>query len=66
MLVGVLISAIIFGASHGYEGVPRMILIGIYGLMFGLLAWWRKSLRAGMMAHAWHDAISGVFLRLLK
>ena len=24
-----------------------MFLIGIYGLMFGLLAWWRKSLRAG-------------------
>ena len=66
MLVGVFLSAIVFGASHGYEGVPRMILIGIYGLMFGLLAWWRKSLRAGMMAHAWHDAISGVFLRLLK
>ena len=66
MLMGVLISALIFGASHGYEGVPRMILIGIYGLMFGLLAWWRKSLRAGMMAHAWHDAISGVFLRMLK
>jgi membrane protease YdiL (CAAX protease family) len=65
-LAGVLISAIVFGASHGYEGVPRMILIGIYGLMFGLLAWWRKSLRAGMMAHAWHDAISGAFLRVLK
>jgi hypothetical protein len=34
--------------------------------MFGLLAWWRKSLRAGMMAHAWHDALSGAVLRALK
>ena len=47
MLVGVLLSAIVFGASHGYEGRARMFLIGIYGLMFGLLAWWRKSLACG-------------------
>ena len=66
MLIGVLLSAIVFGASHGYEGVARMILIAIFGLMFGLLAWWRKSLRAGMMAHAWHDALSGAVLRMLK
>jgi uncharacterized protein len=65
-LIGVLLSAVIFGAAHGYEGAARMLLIGIYGLMFGLLAWWRKSLRPGMMAHAWHDAFSGVILRMLK
>lgn len=66
MLVGVLLSAVVFGGSHGYEGASRMLLIGIYGLMFGLLAWWRKSLRAGMIAHAWHDALSGAVLRVLK
>jgi uncharacterized protein len=66
MLIGVLLSAVVFGASHGYEGPARMILIGIFGLMFGLLAWWRKSLRTGMMAHAWHDAFSGAILRMLK
>ncbi|MGA2904795.1 MAG: CPBP family intramembrane glutamic endopeptidase, partial [Candidatus Korobacteraceae bacterium] len=66
MLVGVLLSALVFGASHGYEGVARMILIAIYGLLFGLLAWWRSSLRPGMMAHAWHDALSGAILRMMK
>jgi membrane protease YdiL (CAAX protease family) len=66
MLAGVLLSAVVFGAAHGYEGGPRMLLIGIYGLMFGLLAWWRKSLRPGMIAHAWHDAISGAVLHMLK
>jgi len=65
-LAGVLLSAIVFGAAHGYEGIARMILIAIFGLMFGLLAWWRKSLRPGMMAHAWHDALSGAVLRMLK
>jgi membrane protease YdiL (CAAX protease family) len=66
MFLGVLLSALVFGASHGYEGIARMVLIGVFGLMFGLLAWWRKSLRAGMMAHAWHDALSGAVLRMLK
>lgn len=66
MLLGTIISAVIFGASHGYEGVPRMILIGIFGLMFGVLAWWRRSLLPGMIAHAWHDALSGAILRMLK
>jgi membrane protease YdiL (CAAX protease family) len=66
MLAGVLVSAVVFGAAHGYEGGPRMLLIGVFGLMFGLLAWWRKSLRPGMIAHAWHDAISGAVLHLLK
>jgi len=65
-LAGVLCSAVVFGAAHGYEGPQRMLLIGIFGLLFGLLAWWRKSLRPGMIAHAWHDALSGAVLRLLK
>lgn len=66
MLAGALLSAVVFGASHGYEGAARMILIGIFGLLFGLLAWWRRSLRPGMIAHAWHDALSGAVLRMLK
>lgn len=66
MVGGVVLSAILFGASHGYEGGPRMLLLAAYGLMFGLMAWWRKSLRPGMFAHAWHDALSGAVMRLLK
>jgi membrane protease YdiL (CAAX protease family) len=66
MLAGVLLSALVFGASHGYEGAARMALIALYGFMFGLLAWWRKSLRPGMIAHAWHDALSGAVLRMMR
>lgn len=61
---GLIVSALIFGAGHGYEGTRRMALIFLYGAMFGLLALWRKSLRPGMMAHAWHDALQGVVLYL--
>jgi membrane protease YdiL (CAAX protease family) len=63
---GIALSGIVFGVSHGYEGPRRMVLIAVYGMMFGLLAQWRKSLRPGMMAHAWHDAFSGMVLRLMK
>jgi membrane protease YdiL (CAAX protease family) len=60
--VGLIVSALIFGAGHGYEGTRRMLLIAIYGAMFGLLALWRRSLRPGMMAHAWHDSFEGILL----
>jgi membrane protease YdiL (CAAX protease family) len=61
--IGLAVSAVIFGAGHGYEGVRRMLLIVVYGAMFGILAHFRKSLRPGMMAHAWHDALAGIILR---
>jgi membrane protease YdiL (CAAX protease family) len=60
--VGLLLSALIFGGSHGYEGLRRMFLIFVFGSMFGFLAMWRKSLRPGMMAHAWHDSFQGALL----
>jgi membrane protease YdiL (CAAX protease family) len=64
--VGLGISAIIFGAGHGYQGTRQMILIAIYGAMFGALVLLRKSLRPGMMAHAWQDAFSGTAVYLLR
>jgi membrane protease YdiL (CAAX protease family) len=60
--IGLVASALVFGAGHGYEGIRRMILIFVFGAMFGILALWRKSLRPGMMAHGWHDSIQGVLL----
>jgi len=64
--VGIVGSAIVFGLGHGYEGLKRMLLIGVYGLMFGILAHFRKSLRPGMMAHTWHDAFTGLVLYLIS
>lgn len=57
---GLVIAAIIFGAGHGYQGKAQMALLAVYGAMFGGLVLLRKSLRPGMMAHAWQDAFSGV------
>lgn len=58
--IGVVASSLLFGAAHGYEGIGGMIAIVAYGVMFCLLAIQRRSLRAGMIAHAWHDVVTGI------
>ncbi|HUE43862.1 MAG TPA: CPBP family intramembrane glutamic endopeptidase [Candidatus Sulfotelmatobacter sp.] len=63
---GVVASAVVFGACHVYQGVKPATVITVYGLMFGILAQWRKSLRPGMMTHAVHDTVSGIAVRFLR
>ncbi|HEY3988275.1 MAG TPA: CPBP family intramembrane glutamic endopeptidase [Acidobacteriaceae bacterium] len=60
--LGIAISAVFFGLAHGYEGASGMLLITLYGGFFGVLAHLRRSLRAGIFAHAWHDSVSGIVL----
>jgi uncharacterized protein len=62
---GVLLSAAAFGVGHIYQGAKATVVIGVYGLLFGILAQLRRSVRPGMMAHALHDTVSGLALRLL-
>lgn len=57
---GILLSAAAFGAGHGYQGSRMMILIAVYGVLFGVLAHWRGSVRPGMIAHAWQDSLTAV------
>jgi uncharacterized protein len=64
--VGVVLSALLFGCAHGYEGMAGMLMITVYGALFSLLAIRRRSLRAGMIAHAWHDSITGIALWILN
>lgn len=63
---GVVLSAILFGAGHGYQGLRNMVLLALFGALFGGLAIVRRNLRAGMIAHTWHDLIAGLALALLK
>jgi hypothetical protein len=63
---GVLFSALLFGAAHGYQGMRSMVLLAVFGVLFSLLALARRSLRPGIFAHSWHDLIAGLTLALLK
>jgi uncharacterized protein len=63
---GVVFSAFIFGGAHAYEGARSMILIGVFGALLSGLAIFRRSLRAGIIAHCWHDLFVGLALAFLK
>jgi len=62
---GIVLSAAIFGAAHIYQGPKATVVIGVYGLMFGILAWKRGTVRPGMITHALHDTFSGLAVKLL-
>jgi uncharacterized protein len=62
--LGVFGSSLIFGIAHAYEGAAGMIAIAAYGALFCGLAILRRTLRPGMIAHAWHDIFSGAMLAL--
>jgi membrane protease YdiL (CAAX protease family) len=65
-VLGVLISAAIFGACHVYQSGKQAIVIGAYGALFGGLSLYRRSLKPGMIAHGLQDTCSGVLLLLLN
>lgn len=62
----IVLQALLFGAAHGYQGWQRMVLIAAEGVLLGVVALERKSLRPGMVAHTMQDAISGLIGRQLR
>jgi membrane protease YdiL (CAAX protease family) len=62
----IIFSATAFGAAHAYQGFRIVVLISVYGAMFGILAHWRRSVRPGMIAHAWQDSLNGVLASMPK
>lgn len=61
---GIVLSALVFSVGHLYEGVMKAAIIGIFGIMLGTLAYVRRSLAPGILAHAWHDIFSGMLLAI--
>jgi uncharacterized protein len=55
--------ALIFGIGHGYQGVRNVTAITVLGVLFGLLAHWRRSVKPGMVAHAWTDIVGGLIAK---
>ena len=59
--IALFLQAVLFGIAHGYQGAEACVKIACFGVLYGLLALWRKSLRPGMIAHAGSDILSGIF-----
>jgi CAAX protease family protein len=62
----VTIQGILFGISHGYQGLRAIIMIILFGFLYGILAFWRKSLRPGMILHAWSDIYAGYLFQFMR
>jgi len=58
-----MVQGLIFGAAHGYQGLKHMIVIVVFGWLFGWLVLWRRSLLPAMMAHALQDGVLGLVAR---
>jgi len=50
---------LVFGVFHLYQGWKNVIIISLLGMLFGLLAVWRKNLRANILSHAMTDLWEG-------
>ncbi len=59
LAVGVVAQALVFGLGHAYQGWKNTIVICGLGVLYGLLAAWRRNLRANIVAHAWSDIWEG-------
>jgi len=58
--LALLLQAALFAVSHGYQGALACSKIAVFGVLFGLVALWRGSLRPGMIAHALTDIVGGI------
>jgi hypothetical protein len=58
-IFGLILQGVAFGLAHGYYG-KVIFAIMVHGWLLGLLAYWRKSLLPGMLAHGLQDALGGV------
>jgi CAAX protease family protein len=56
--LGIILQALVFGACHAYQGFLRTIPITALGLLLGVLAQWRKTVRPGMITHFLQDALA--------
>jgi len=64
--LAVVAQAVWFGVMHSYEGLHSVASIVLIGLAFGLVAVWRRQLRANVVAHACIDLVEGIAPRLFS
>ena len=56
------LQAVVFGCGHIYQGWKPALITAVYGLIFGLVTAWRRSIVPGAIAHAVVDILGGLKL----
>ena len=66
VIIGSALQILLFIQGHYFQGMLRLIPVALFGLLFTVLALWRKSLRPGMITHGLGDGFEPIvfFLRL--
>lgn len=59
-VIPAVVSSVVFGLSHAYQGIPGIILIGIFGGLFAMLYIHTRSLWPCIIAHFFQD-LSALF-----
>jgi len=62
---GILVSAAMFAGAHAYQGLARALVIGVSGLLYGVFAQWRGTVRPGMFGHAIQDGVAPTLIKLM-
>jgi len=57
--MAILAQGLVFGLFHAYQGWKNVIVICVLGVLYGILAAWRRNLQANVIVHAWGDVWSG-------
>jgi membrane protease YdiL (CAAX protease family) len=65
-VLAVVLTAIFFGAGHGYQGMLGLIQTTAAGAVLGVLSIWRKSLWPAIGAHLAIDTFGFLLLKALK
>ena len=54
-VIPVIVSSVVFGACHAYQGLPGFILLTVYGVMFAFLYIRTESIWPCVIAHSLQD-----------
>jgi uncharacterized protein len=65
-MLAVMLTALFFGAGHGYQGGLGLVQTTVAGVALGALAVWRNSLWPAIGAHLAIDAFGLLALKILK
>ncbi len=64
--LAIMLTALFFGAGHGYQGVLGIMQTTLAGVALGALAVWQQSIRPAIGAHLAIDTFGLVALKALK
>lgn len=63
---GIVISSLLFGAAHLYQGFSRAFVIFAAAILYGWFAHWRGTVRPGMFAHGIQDIAAPFLIRMMR